>query len=334
MRSSFAAGCAGAFVFSWTDEWHRGGYDIEDWDFGLTTRTRQPKPALAGLGRTLSELPFPGADPWPRISVVLCSCNGSRTIEGTLEGLRRLSYPDYEVIVVNDGSTDTTETIARRYPFRIISTDNWGLSSARNTGWQAATGRIVAYIDDDAHPDPHWLTYLAHTFAHTDHAAVGGPNLAPPDDGLVADSVAQAPGGPTHILLSDDEAEHIPGCNMSFRREVLEAVGGFDDRFRVAGDDVDICWSIRQRGWTIGFSPAAFVWHRRRASIATYWRQQRGYGGAEALLEEKWPERYNTFGHVNWTGRIYGGGRSRAPVWRRGARPSRHVGDGAFSIPL
>jgi hypothetical protein len=140
---------------------------------------------------------------------------------------------------------------------------------------------------------------------------VGGPNLAPPGDGLVADCVAQAPGGPTHILLSDHEAEHIPGCNMAFRREALEAVGGFDERFRVAGDDVDICWSIQQRGWTVGFSPAAFVWHRRRASVAAYWRQQRGYGRAEALLEAKWPDRYNTFGHVSWAGRIYGSGRSR-----------------------
>jgi hypothetical protein len=169
----------------------------------------------------------------------------------------------------------------------------------------------VAYIDDDAHPDPHWLTYLAHAFATTGHAAVGGPNLAPPGDGLVADCVAEAPGGPTHILLSDGEAEHVPGCNMAFRREALEAVGGFDERFRVAGDDVDICWSIQRRGWTIGFSPAAFVWHRRRPSVRAYWRQQRGYGRAEALLEEKWPERYNTLGHVSWAGRIYGGGRCR-----------------------
>jgi membrane protein implicated in regulation of membrane protease activity len=121
--------------------------------------------------------------------------------------------------------------------------------------------------------------------------------------------VANAPGGPIHVLLSDEEAEHIPGCNMAFRREMLEEIGGFDPRFRVAGDDVDICWRVQDAGGTLGFSPAAFVWHHPRDSVATYWRQQCGYGRAEALLEEKWPEKYNSVGHVTWGGRVYGGAR-------------------------
>jgi Predicted glycosyltransferases len=105
--------------------------------------------------------------------------------------------------------------------------------------------------------------------------------------------VAAAPGGPIHVLLSDRRAEHIPGCNSAFRREALEAVGGFDRRFRAAGDDVDLCWRLQERGWSIGFSPSAMVWHHRRNSVRTYWRQQKGYGRAEAILERKWPERYN-----------------------------------------
>ena len=95
------------------------------------------------------------------------------------------------------------------------------------------------------------------------------------------------------MLLSDREAEHIPGCNMAFRREALEAIGGFDPQFRVAGDDVDICWRLQDAGHRLGFSPAAVVWHRRRDSVRAYWRQQRGYGAAEALLERKWPDRYS-----------------------------------------
>ena len=59
ISTAFAAGCAGAFVFSWTDEWHRGGHDIEDWDFGLTDRERQPKPALAAVEEAFSRTPFP-----------------------------------------------------------------------------------------------------------------------------------------------------------------------------------------------------------------------------------------------------------------------------------
>ena len=308
VRTAFAAGCAGAFVYAWTDEWYRAGADVDDWDFGLTRRDRRPKPALATVRKAFAEVPFPPDRPWPRISVVVCSYNGSRTIRNCLAGLQKLEYPNFEVIVVNDGSTDATAAIAREYGFRLISTEQRGLSNARNTGMEAATGEIVAYIDDDAYPDPHWLTYLAATFLSTPHAGVGGPNIPPPGGGPIADCVANAPGGPVHVLLSDQEAEHIPGCNMAFRKACLEAIGGFDPQYRVAGDDVDVCWRIRERGWTLGFSPAAMVWHHRRNSIRAYWRQQCGYGKAEGLLEQKWPEKYNRAGHVIWAGRIYGKG--------------------------
>jgi len=316
-RTTFAAGCAGAFIFAWTDEWHRGGYDIEDWDFGLTTRARKPKLALASVRRAFAEVPFPSSIKWPRISVVLCSYNGERTIRDCLEGLLRLDYPNYEVIVVNDGSTDTTTSIAHEYPFRVISTENRGLSSARNLGLEAATGEIVAYTDDDAHPDPQWLKYLAATFMNTSHAGVGGPNIAPRDDGPIAECVANAPGGPIHVLLNDREAEHIPGCNMAFLKGPLQEIGGFDPQYRAAGDDVDVCWRIQQKGWTLGISPAAVVWHHRRNSLREYWKQQQGYGKAESLLEGKWPEKYNAAGHLSWTGRLYGKGLSQAIVLRR-----------------
>ncbi len=308
VRTVFAAGGAGAFVFAWTDEWHRGGFDVEDWAFGLTDRHRRPKPALLAVRRAMSEVPFTKDGPWPRISVVVCSYNGARTIRDCLDGLLQLEYPNVEVIVVDDGSTDATAAIARQYPFRLIRTPNRGLSSARNTGLRAATGDIVAYIDDDAVPDPHWLHYLAATLRDARYAGAGGPNIPPPGDGLVADCVAQAPGGPIHVLLSDREAEHVPGCNMAFRRECLEAIGGFDPRFRTAGDDVDVCWRLQERGWTIGFSPAAMVWHHRRKTVRAYLRQQWGYGRAEALLERKWPEKYNAAGHATWAGRLYGAG--------------------------
>ncbi len=317
IRTVFAGGCAGAFAFAWTDEWHRGGFDIEDWDFGLTDRERRPKPALAAVSSAFAEAPLAPGLAWPRISVVVCSYNGERTIAGCCEALARLDYPDYEVIVVDDGSTDRTAEIARGFGFQVISTANHGLSNARNTGMRAATGEIVAYTDDDAPPDPHWLTFLAWGFLTTGHAAIGGPNIAPPSDGLVADCVAHAPGGPVHVLLSDTVAEHVPGCNMAVRRRCLEEIGGFDPRYRAAGDDVDVCWRLQQRGWTIGYSAGAMVWHRRRSTVRAYWKQQQGYGRAEALLEGKWPEKYNSLGHLTWRGRMYGNGIARAlDSWR------------------
>ena len=316
IRSAFSEGCSGVVVFSWTDEWFRGGAEVDDWEFGLTTRDRTPKSSLHAVSQAFAEAPFPVDRETPKISVVLCTYNGSATLEESLIHLGKLKYPDYEVIVVNDGSTDRCGEIARKYPVRLIETENHGLSSARNTGWQAATGEIVAYIDDDAYPDEHWLDYLALTFTKTGFAAVGGPNLSPIEDGWKAQCIARAPGGPTHVLLSDRTAEHIPGCNMAFKRDLLEKLGGFDHQFRVAGDDVDICWRVLDLGEKIGFSPAALVWHHRRPSIAKFWKQQKFYGRAEALLHRKWPQKFNQVNHTMWHGRVYRAGINTPPGFR------------------
>ena len=126
------------------------------------------------------------------------------------------------MIVVNDGSRDATASIARRHAgVRVIDTPNGGLSAARNVGLAAATGEIVAYTDADARVDPDWLTYLVQPMLLSDVAGAGGPNVVPQDDPWVAQCVARAPGGPSHVMLDDRIAEHVPGCNMAFRRDAL-----------------------------------------------------------------------------------------------------------------
>lgn len=308
VRTSFASGCAGVVLFSWTDEWYRAGAEVEDWAFGITDRQRRAKPALRTVRKAFANVPFPSDVQWPHISVAVCSYNGSRTIRECLEGLKRVEYPNFEVIVIDDGSTDATAAIAGEYNCQIITTENAGLSSARNVALRVAKGEIIAYLDDDAIPGRHWLYHLAARFRETNHAAVGGPNIAPPQTNIVADCVDNAPGGPIHVLITDEIAEHLPGCNLAVRKSCLEAVGGFDPKFRVAGDDVDLCWRLQERGWTLGFSPGATVLHHRRNTIRGYWKQQKGYGSAEALLESRWPEKYNSAGHHTFTGRVYGRG--------------------------
>jgi O-antigen biosynthesis protein len=305
VRGAFTTGAAGTFVFAWTDEWHRGGHDVLDWDFGLVDRDRRPKPALAAVSRAYAAVPFSEHGPWPVVSVVVCTHNGEATLDECLARLMTLSYPDYEVIVVNDGSSDDCRAIARAHDAVLIETEHRGLGHARNIGIEAARGEIVAFLDDDAYPDSDWLHYIAALLRANGHAGVGGPNIPPEDDGFVAECVAAAPGGPIHVLVSDREAEHVPGCNMAFRKDLLQEVGGFDERFRVAGDDVDLCWRLQKANRTLGFSAGAVVMHRRRDSIRRYLRQQYGYGKAEALLEEKWPTHYNRAGASRWSGRIY-----------------------------
>jgi hypothetical protein len=115
-----------------------------------------------------------------------------------------------------------------------------------------------------------------------------------------------SPGGPAHVLLDDEVAEHVPGCNMAATKQALADVGGFEPIFSAAGDDVDLCWRLQNRGYAIGFSPAATVWHYRRNTVQAYLKQQMGYGKAEALLYFKHPYRFNMLGQSRWLGRIYG----------------------------
>ena len=307
VRAAFESGVAGTSIFSWTDDWFTGGFQVEDWAFGLVDRERHKKPAYHGVQRLYrGQLP-PAVDPCPRISVVICAYNAERTMDACLASLRTLHYPNYEVIVVNDGSTDRTLEISQRYPeVRIISQKNEGLSVARNVGFQHAAGEIIAYTDSDCVVDPDWLTYLAYKFVDAGFVAVGGPNLPPPEESRTAACVAAAPGGPTHVLIDDEVAEHIPGCNMAFLKSALVEVGGFDPLHNAAGDDVDLCWRLQNAGHPIGFSPAAMVWHFRRNTIKAYLKQQMGYGKAEAQLYFKHPYHFNMLGQSQWIGRIYG----------------------------
>jgi hypothetical protein len=117
--------------------------------------------------------------------------------------------------------------------------------------------------------------------------------------------VGAAPGGPSHVLLTDTVAEHVPGCNMAYHKWALEMIGGFDPEYRKAGDDVDVCWRIMQLGYQIGFSPAAVVWHYRRFEVRTYFSQQVGYGEAEAMLRYKHLQYFGPTGSAIWHGNVY-----------------------------
>jgi GT2 family glycosyltransferase/DNA-binding beta-propeller fold protein YncE len=213
---------------------------------------------------------------------------------------------------------------------RIIDIPNGGLSAARNVGLAEATGEIVAYTDADTRVDPDWLTYLVQPFLTSDVVGSGGPNVVPADDPPIAQCIARAPGGPTHVLLDDRIAEHVPGCNMAFRRDALLAIGGFNPIYLRAGDDVDVCWRLQSRGWKIGFASSALVWHHHRSSIKAYWRQQLGYGEGERWLMAHHPEKFLD-GRMLWHGRIYSplpfvrslwGERINAGIWGTAPFPS------------
>jgi hypothetical protein len=322
LEEALLTGLAGAFVFSWTDEWFTGGALVGDWAFGIVSAERTPKASYHILREVHARPPATLLPQTPRVSVVVCTYDGGRTLEQCLQSLGKVRYPDYEVIVVDDGSTDNTADILTRFPnVQVIRQENLGLSVARNVGLQHATGSVIAYTDSDCFVDPDWLTQLVYQLEETGAAAVGGPNLTPPD-GRLAACVAACPGQPTHVLESEQVAEHIPGCNMAFRRDALLAINGFDPRFRQAGDDVDLCWRLEEAGYWITFSPGAVVWHHRRHNTSAYLQQQAGYGFAEGLLLHKHPNKFNSRGSGKWRGFMYGnslqGMRLGRPIIYRG----------------
>jgi O-antigen biosynthesis protein len=268
----------------------------------------------------------------PMVSVVICAYNAERTIRQCLQSLRQLDYPNFEVIVVDDGSRDATPQIAAEFPeFRLIRQPNRGLSTARNVGARASLGELVAYTDSDCVVDPHWLTFMVRALTEEALDGCGGPNYAPHEDGWIAGCVAASPGAPCHVLIGDDRAEHLAGCNMVFRKAAFEDVGGFDPQFTAAGDDVDMCWRLMDAGYVLGYCPSAFVWHFRRNTVKAYYKQQSGYGKAEATLYCKYPERFNVLGQIKWKGTIPGLARTLPGVgrlciqWRRTANQLQRV---------
>lgn len=303
------SGCAGATVFAWTDEWATSAGPVEGWGFGLTQADRSPRPALEVAARWARRQVRDLRQSWPSVTVVVCAYNEERRIGGCLDSLARVDYPDLQVVVCDDGSTDRTLALARRSRFEVLALPHGGLSAARNAGLAGARGDIVAYLDADAACHPEWPYHLALAFRDARVVVAGGPNLPFAETGLVERAVALSPGNPVEVLTGDDRAEHVPGCNLAVRRAALEGIGGFETAYTAAGDDVDVCWRLLDLGGEIAFSPAAQVHHHRRDTVRGYLRQQRGYGRAERMLMGQHRHRFNRMGAARWSGFVYGGPR-------------------------
>ncbi len=295
---------AGMTVYAWSDRWWNAGAEVLDWDFGLLDRAGKPKPAFFALNPQLSTI-----NPL-RFSVIVCTRNGNGRIGNCLNAIRRMTGSGFETIVVDDGSTDGTgDFVEQNFPWvQLIRLEPGGLSAARNAGAAAACGEVLAFTDDDCEPDIEWIARMRPTFLKGKYAAAGGPNLPPKSRSWEEAVVCAAPGAPSHVMLDDEEAEHLPGCNLVVTKAAFDAIGGFDPQFHTAGDDVDFCWRLRDAGFRLGFVPGAFVWHWRRPSIGAFLRQQLGYGRAEHLLLAKHPARFSKRGDAKWRGFVYGGG--------------------------
>ncbi|MFM7180148.1 MAG: glycosyltransferase [Verrucomicrobiales bacterium] len=316
---AFEEGAAGLCWFTWTDAWRdaRTGGSVQGWKFGLVAENGTEHPALAAVRDAPAIFGVPEMEKFPKVSVLVCTRNGQRTLPACLAAIGELDYPDFETIVVDDGSQDGTgDWVAQNHPgVHLLRSTGVGLSAARNLAAGAATGEILAYLDDDCEPDALWLRHVVKGMCERGFAIAGGPNLAPPKPGALQAVLDRLPGLPVQVMLDDVRAEHLPGCNLLVRKETHESIGGFDGRFHTAGDDVDYCWRAVAAGHASGFVPMAVVWHHRRSTAWKFLKQQIGYGRAEALLADVWKEKVGP-GGARWAGAVYGPGLKVARVYR------------------
>lgn len=207
----------------------------------------------------------------PSFSVVVCTYNRAQVLGRCLEALRRLDYPEFEVVVVEGPSTDHTKEVLDRFPdVKRVTNETRNLSVSRNLGIAAAAGEIVAFIDDDAVPDCRWLRALAEAFDDPTVGGAGGDVFGPGGDHLQFTNGTLSRYGRViaHGPVPQDRNDPggawyntLMGTNSSFRRRTLEEVGGFDENYEYYHDEADLCVRVIQAGHRVEHVPQAVVWH-------------------------------------------------------------------------
>jgi glycosyltransferase involved in cell wall biosynthesis len=220
------------------------------------------------------------------ISVVICVFNEERILERCLAALAEQTYPNdrYEIIISDNESSDRTHEIAETFihglpddaPYvKLIRIQHVGLSQSRNAGIRNSRGEILAYMDGDAIADPTWLEEIVKVFANGVDYVGGRIDL------LNTDSwVAKYTQLTRHrqFFGPEDFRGHLVGCNMAFRRETLEAVGGFQETFVGRGDEVALRGRIPKE-YTYRPAPNAKVRHWRPEKLPQVLKGQ--YFGAK-----------------------------------------------------
>ena len=234
-----------------------------------------------------------------RFSVVVPTYNRVNTLHQTLTALSAQDYPDYEAIIVDDASIDSTEEMVRQElpQVRYIRQETHrGPAAARNRGIDIVTGTIVAFTDDDCLLPPDFLSKLADGYWRYPEVAGVGGYLEAPDEVLRDNPFAQYEAYVTHHVYRAGPEEYLGGfeCpaggtnSMSYRREVLEAVGGFDESFPVpGGEDADLKWRVVQRGYRLLYIPVKVI-HLQPYTFGYFWRQYQTHGRGAVHFERKY----------------------------------------------
>lgn len=255
---------------------------------------------------TPSEVPTPAT--LPTATVAICTRDRTEDLERCLDGLLSMTHQAPILVIDNAPSSEDTKLLVERYPaVSYVREPKPGLNNARNTALRHAQGEVIAFIDDDATPDPTWLAMLLRNFQDPTVLAATGLTMA-----LELDSDAQIAfqrtggfvRGFKRVLLDAGNCDPYhawragAGVNMAMRRSVVDLVGWFDPALdagtrALAGGDTDYFRRLFKQGYRIAFDPQALNWHRHRRSMAELQQQIFGYEAAafavwtKALLFER-----------------------------------------------
>ncbi len=221
----------------------------------------------------------------PRSSIVLCVYNRGTEVQTCLQSMLQLTDRDFEIILVDDCSTDDTPEQLRSFrashpDLRVTivrNATNLGVSGARNAGIDAAKGDFVVYTDSDCMVEPQWLERLIAPFHEQVIAAVGGAVVNPPPENYAERAYV----GRSRIVRSIAQNRSVVGCNMAFRREVILRFH-FDSAMTYGCDEDDIVRRMLAFGHRVAFAPDAVVNHHHRHTTRSYMRMGYKQGGGAA----------------------------------------------------
>lgn len=231
---------------------------------------------------------------YPTVSIVIGVYNGEDQIPECLESLLEQEYPkqNYEIIVVENGSTDQTFDIVRRYPVRAYRNSVRGLAPARNFGIARSDAELILTTDADCIADPNYIKEAVKPFEDPEIGGVGGKIIAYRNKtrNLVEEFSDEHAPLVNYLSGHGEYLPHLVGAHSAYRRRLLMQVGGFNDRM-LTGEDVDVSWRIQLIGGKrLAYAPKSIIYHKHRTSLQGLARLYRHYGFGEILLDTMYQE--------------------------------------------
>ncbi|MDO9387441.1 MAG: glycosyltransferase family 2 protein [Thiobacillus sp.] len=219
---------------------------------------------------------------YPRVSVLIPAHNEERVIGNALAAATAIDYPDYEVVVVDDGSSDGTRSVVESYVKRgqvrlIVKQQNEGKAMAMNDALPCLNGEIVLIMDADAEPAPDILTHMLPHFEHARVAAVtGNPRVKNVDTFLARLQLIEFSSIVSLLRRSQriwGRIMTVSGVVAAFRKSALLDVGGFSPEMPT--EDIELTWKLQRRFWDIRYEPHALVWMTVPSTLSDLFSQRR-----------------------------------------------------------